>query len=288
VADLASRQHGRVAHWQLLALGLSPSAIHRGARGGWLHREHHGVYAVGHRAADFLGRWMSGVLACGPDAVLSHRNAAALHDLRPMSSSVVDVTALGRRSPRGVKVHRVRRLHPDDCTVVKRIPVTGVARTALDCAEILSLRQTIRLLEQAERLGVFDLNAIEAVLARNPGRHGMRALKRAIAELSGEPAHANSDWERGFLDFCEDHNLPKPELNATVEGYVVDALWRGAKLIVELDSWSHHRSRSAFEEDRHRDAVLQIAGYVVPRITWRRFEREPVEVAALIRRRVSA
>ena len=73
-----------------------------------------------------------------------------------------------------------------------------------------------------------------------------------------------------------------------VEGYEVDALWSDAKLIVELDSWDHHRSRRAFEEDRRRDAALQLAGYVVLRITWRRFEQEPEEVAGSIRRRVAA
>ncbi|MEA2468388.1 MAG: hypothetical protein QOJ57_2514 [Thermoleophilaceae bacterium] len=52
-----------------------------------------------------------------------------------------------------------------------------------------------------------------------------------------------------------------------VEGFLVDALWRDKRLIVELDSWVHHRSRRAFEEDRRRDGELQLKGYVVPRLT---------------------
>jgi hypothetical protein len=194
----------------------------------------------------------------------------------------------GRAGPAGIRAHRVRHLHPDDCTVHDGIPITSVARTGLDLAEVLPLRQTIRVLEQSERLGLFDLNAIERLLARSHGRHGVKPLTRALAELGVEPPRVNSDWERDLLDFCDDFNIPRPELNVIVEGYLVDALWREAKVIVELDSWSYHRSRRAFEDDRERDCVLQLAEYIVLRITRRRFESEPTAVADQIRRRVGA
>src|SRR5436309_2472691 len=38
---------------------------------------------------------------------------------------------------------------------------------------------------------------------------------------------------------------------------------RDRKLIVELDSRAHHMTTRAFEEDRERDEVLQLAGYRV-------------------------
>jgi hypothetical protein len=268
VAALARRQHGVAEHGQLIRLGLSPSAIGRWVADGRLHRVHRGVYSVGHRLLTAHGRWMAGVLACGRSAVLSHQCAAALWDLLRSSSPKVHVTSSGRGSPRGLNVHRVRRLHPEDCTVVDGIPVTTVARTILDLAEALTPRQLIRVLEQAERLGVFDLIAIERVLARNPGRHGTKPLRAAIVAVHGEPPpFVNSEWERDFLDFCEDHDIPKPELNVIVEGFLVDAFWRDRNLIVELDSWRHHRSRRAFEEDRLKSAKLQLAGYLVPQIT---------------------
>jgi hypothetical protein len=180
----------------------------------------------------------------------------------------------------------VRSLHPEDFAVIDGIPVTSVARTSLDLAEVLPLRQVIRVLEQAERIGVFDLKAMHALLARSHGRRGLKPLKLALAEVNGEPPRTNSDWERDLLDFCDDYDIPRPELNVLVEGYVVDAFWRDRKLIAELDSWSHHRSRRAFEEDRRRDAILELAGYVVRRITWRMLEEDPEEVARLLKRRV--
>jgi very-short-patch-repair endonuclease len=53
--------------------------------------------------------------------------------------------------------------------------------------------------------------------------------------------------------------------------------------VVELDGRQYHHTRVAFERDRIRDAALQVAGYRVLRITWKRLHREPQVVAATIR-----
>jgi hypothetical protein len=267
IGDLADQQHGRVTHRQLREIGMSASAIHRWVGNGHLRPEHRGVYAVGHRATGYLGRWMSGVLACGPGAVLSHHNAAAHLNLRKMSSAAIHVTTPRRPRIEGVVAHRVRSLHPDDCAIVESIPVTSVARTHLDMAETLALRQMIRVIEQAERIGVFDLNAIHAVMARSHGRHGVKPLQRALAAIQGEPPRTNSEWERDFLDFCVDFYIPRPEMNVIVEGHEVDAFWREEKVIVELDSYEFHRARSAFHADRAKLCALQLAGYRVLPIT---------------------
>lgn len=233
---------------------------------------------------------MAAVLAAGSGALLSHRSAAAAWDLRRSSSGLVEVTApnRGQHHLDGVVVHQTRGFHAEDTAQMDGIPVTSPARTLLDTAEMVPPREAVRMLEQAERLGLFDPGAIERLVERSRGRRGLKPLAAAMAEIEGEPPRVNSDWERDLLDFSDDHDLPRPDLNVIVEGYEVDALWREWKLIVELDSWGHHRSRRAFEEDRWRDAALQLADYIVLRITWRRFEEQPAEVARLIRRRVAA
>ena len=75
-----------MAHWQLIALGFGRAAIQHRLRSGKLHRVAFGVYAVGHAALTWHGRCMASVLSYGPRAVLSHRPAVALHELRPSSS----------------------------------------------------------------------------------------------------------------------------------------------------------------------------------------------------------
>src|SRR5690242_16406012 len=91
-AELAESQHGVVALWQLIELGLTRQAVHRWVKAGWLHWLYRGVYAVGHRRLSPHGWIMAGVLAHGPEAVASHRTAAWLWDLLPDRGSAVWVT----------------------------------------------------------------------------------------------------------------------------------------------------------------------------------------------------
>ena len=86
-----------------------------------------------------------------------------------------------------------------------------------------------------------------------------------------------------MLSLCKRHQLPKPEVNARVGPFLVDFLWRAERLVVEADSFEHHRERAAFEADRARDARLKLMDFTVVRFTWRRMRDEPDEVAATIR-----
>ena len=47
-------------------------------RKGWLHRVHHGVYAVGYPPQTLDAHFMAAVLAGGDDASLSHWSSCAL------------------------------------------------------------------------------------------------------------------------------------------------------------------------------------------------------------------
>ena len=79
------------------------------------------------------------------------------------------------------------------------------------------------------------------------------------------------------------HRLPQPEVNVRIDRYEVDFLWRDQCLIVEVDGWESHQTRSAFEEDRARDARLKTLGYEVLRFTWRQVENEARSVAGTVR-----
>jgi very-short-patch-repair endonuclease len=74
--------------------------------------------------------------------------------------------------------------------------------------------------------------------------------------------------------------LPAPAVNLTVAGHEVDFFWRVERLVVEVDGFAFHRTRSSFEEDRLRDAELLAAGFSVQRVTWRQLVREPEAVVA--------
>jgi very-short-patch-repair endonuclease len=214
---------------------------------------------------------MAGVLAYGPRAVASHHSAGWLWELRPPGTADVHVTVPGRarHAQDGIRLHCVRSLSCEDAAVREAVPVTTVSRTLLDLAEALGPRQLRRLVEDAERLRLFDRFAIDDLCERSRGRRGVRALRAVLADRI-EPAPTRSELERRFLELCRDADLPAPSVNAGVLGYEVDALWPERRVVVELDSYGFHRARSAFEQDRLRDAALQVAGYRVLRITDRR------------------
>jgi hypothetical protein len=277
IAELADRQHGVVAHRQLLEIGLTVPGIQHRLRAGRLHRRHRGVYSVGHRVLSWQGRSLAAVLACGPDALLSHRCAAALLGLLPYFGRRIDVSVPRRRRHRpGIVVHCCGC----DGTLVDAIPVTSVARTLLDIASVVRFDQLRRAIEEAERRDLFDLHALERVMT--PGRRGVRTLKTALRDCY-DPGFTRSGVERHFARLCRDTGLPLPAMNLWIGDQEVDAVWEDAKVAVQLDSWEFHRTRGAFEGDRKRDAVLQRAGYRVLRITDRRLETEPAEVVSVVR-----
>jgi very-short-patch-repair endonuclease len=268
-----------VSRRQLSELGYSRSSVARRVEKRRLLRIHRGVYAVGHQRLTARGRWMAAVLASGTGAVLSHLEAAALHDLRPIGSGRVDVTATSRHNLPGIRSHWTRTLDRDDCTKIDGVPVTTLARTYLDIAEVLNHRRLIEALEAGQRQNKLDVGALEAVIARNPGRRGITPLQAAVAELADDPPLLQSDLERAFRALSRAHGLPEPQYNVYVEGLLVDAVWPEHRLVVEVDGWNYHRTKRSFEEDRRRDRKLLRARWRVARFTGDDVNGDPDGVA---------
>jgi predicted transcriptional regulator of viral defense system len=286
LGDLAERQHGVVTLAQLRSLGLSGSAVWERAAGGRLRRVHRQVYAVGRGGLTEPGRWMAAVLAYGPDGVLSHRDAAALHGLRGDRRAGVDVTVPRRARGRlNVEVHVSRTLRPADVVVRERISCTSVARTLVDLGDVLSPRAVERAVEQAEILHSFDLKEVEKALARAGPRRGAGVLRAVLRELGG-PTATKRELEERFLAVCRGASLPQPAVNDWLDlggtELQVDFLWRAQRLIVETDGRATHATRQAFERDRRRDQQLTLAGYTVVRFTHRQLADESDRVAHTI------
>ena len=284
-AALAEGQHGVAEYRQLLRLGLSADAIKHRAHHGRLHRLHRGVYAVGRRTVPQEGHWLAAVFACGPDAVLSHRSAAALWGLLRDARATIDVTVcVARRAGSGdIAVHSTRRLHQDDRERRDNIPVTSIARTLLDIAAVVPPCRLARAIDEADRLRLFDLRAIDEVCCRSKGKRGVGSLKEAIRRYRPSAPVTRSGLERLFVEICDRADLPRPAMNLFVAGYEVDAAWLDRGLVVEVDSFEFHRTRAAFETDRRRDAALQREGLRVFRVTDRRLEEDPAGIAQDLR-----
>jgi very-short-patch-repair endonuclease len=261
IAATAARQHGVIAHHQLLAAGLSKSGIWDWVRQGRLHRIHRGVYAVGHPGLSIEGEWTAAVLACGDGTVLSHRSAAMLWRLlepKPAPAHVSIAKSNGRAKRNGIVIHRPPTLLPSQTTAELNTPVTKPARTLADLRRTGPKWEYRRALRQAE------------------------FLQLPIGELP-EADGSRSGLESDFRRFCRRRRLPEPEPNAKLGPFTVDFLWRAEKVVVETDSYRTHGGQVAFEEDRQRDIYLKARGYQVVRITDRQLETDPAGVAAALR-----
>ena len=213
---------------------------------------------------------MAAVLAAGTGAALSHRSAAHLHGLITRSPPFADVTTpRATKRMAGVTRHRTRQLGEHEVTRTSGIPVTTVARTIVDLAEVADRRTVERAAGRAEILYGVTPSPIN-------GRRGATRLTHA-------PDRSRSELERRFKRLCEQAGIAVGEHNAKVHGIEVDFLWRERRLVVELDGWRYHRSRAAFEDDRARDQALARAGFRVVRFTYRQVTERPEEVARTLR-----
>jgi Protein of unknown function (DUF559)/Transcriptional regulator, AbiEi antitoxin len=278
---LARRQWGVVSRRQLVVLGFTADRIATWLRTARLVRLHRGVYAVGHDQLRLEGRWLAAVMACGSGAVLSHRDAAQLWELRQSSSALIDVTVpsrAGRLRRRGIRVHRSGRLAAEEVTTRHGIPVTTVARTLLDLADVLDLQALRRVVTEAEYRNRFDLTAVNAVVEHNPGRRGAR-LMRAI---EGRQHRTRSPLEERFVAFVEKWRVEEPESGVWIGGYEVDFVWTRVDLVVELDGAAAHGTRAAFNADRLRDRRLWRAGFRTMRLTSDALDAEEEVLADLV------
>jgi predicted transcriptional regulator of viral defense system/very-short-patch-repair endonuclease len=288
VAELARRQHGVVSARQLGRLGVGRNRISRWTKRGRLHRLHRGVYAVGHRRLTDDGHLIAAVLAVGTGAALSHRSAAATWGLRQTLRRAVEVTtARSAESRPGIQVHRTVHLEAVDVTSIRGIPVTAIPRTLIDLAEVLPRLELERALDQLAVARSYDGEAIAHSLDRHAHRPGAARLRATLAAHDAGTTVTRSELEERFLALCRSARLPLPELNVRLalprgERATVDAIWRGRRLVVELDGRRTHLTPAAFERDRRRDAVLVAAGYRVVRFTWRQVTTDPEVVVALL------
>jgi hypothetical protein len=54
------------------------------------------------------------------------------------------------------------------------------------------------------------------VIARNPGRHGIKPLRRAAKKLRGPSPETRSGTERNFLELIRQAGLPEPSVSVIV------------------------------------------------------------------------
>lgn len=212
--------------------------------------------------------------------VASHGSAALLHGLpqlrtpeRPVLTRVRSDGA-ARSAPRraAALVASVPREH---LTRVHGVPVTSVARTAVDLARthddvdaVLAVDAALRVVPRSALLTVLDV------------QRGWPGAARAVRQVAFGDGRAESALESlGRLRMAE-LGLPAPELQVVVGGADgpvarVDYLWREHRTVGEADGRLKYADRDAVWAEKRREDRLRDAGYEVVRFTWDEALRRP-------------
>jgi very-short-patch-repair endonuclease len=270
--------------------GWSAGSIEKRIHSGRLHRLYAGVYSLMPRQLmRHQGWWMAAVLASGTEALLSHQTAAALWGIRGYSGGAIHVT-VPHKSTSTKRIRRHFSHVPDDERAMEEgIPVSSVHRTIFDLASMASVDEVVAMIKEAEYLNRWDRLSLLDLLERYPGKRGSRKIRFALQRLKEEPpGRKRSRLEERFAPFLRRHSLPLPRFNDWIllgpKRYQVDCHWPDLRLIVELDGWEGHSSRSAFQDDRSRDRALHAAGFSIVHLTWNQLDVKPEEVASDLRK----
>ena len=246
----------------LRELGLGDADLRRLVRRKSLHH-HHGHYIDGRVDGQLA------VIACAaaayPDSVVSHFSAARLSglrvwtDARRSSAPPVDATWL-TRPPTAMRNQRrpdvvVRRagLTTGDVSHHAGLSVTDVARTVVDLARELPLREAIVTVDHALSLGT-PVTELQAVVARQQHWPGIRNARAAI---DFGDARAESVLESlARLAFAAT-GLPAPVLQVQFfDGFGwmperVDFYWPEFRTVAEADGLAKYEADTP-EERRRR------------------------------------
>lgn len=288
IRELAEAQHGVFSVWQLLERGVGEDAVRSRREVGAIIPLFQGVYALGHERLTREGRWMAAALACGPGAVLSHFSAGHLWGLCGSYGPVEVLRRSGGATHKGIRLHQTRRLEPFEVTLEKGIPVASVERVLLDLAGRTDLKRLERIFVQAYKSDCLSWSRLNRVLGLRRGCKGVGRLRWIAAEVDPVALETRSVSEVDFLALCRGASIPTPSVNVLVAGHLVDFLWPAQRVVVETDSWSHHRDGPAFEKDRQANVDLIAAGYEVHRATYKMLERNPDPFLSNVRRALKA
>lgn len=287
VSALAERQHGLVTVAQTQAAGATDAVgHHRRANRRWVPIGDR-VLRVNGAPRTWQQRIMAATLDAGPNAVATRRTAAALWHLPGFAMREPEVLV-----PRGTD-HRpvlgtlseTRWLADHHVTVRQGVPVVTPARLMVELAATERAQRLERAVDNAIAASILTPEGLGSAVAElcHRGRRGSTLLKALTFDILPGYVPPASELEARFRDLVRAVGLADEmilQANVGGEDWIgrVDVLFPAARVIVELDSRRWHTSRMAAASDRNRTNRLEIAGWRVLQITWRRLMDDPIGV----------
>jgi len=287
VLSRAEEQHSVVSAEQMRKCGASRTWVARQVEDGIIRRVGPSAYRVAGVRKGFENRAMAAILSARAPALVSHRSAAYLHGFEKVGiPGRVDITVPRHRRPRsrtGIAVHESRAFDLAGATMRDGIPVTGVARTILDCSPIFDA--PIRLLDEALRRRMVTWDELwGCYLDHNVvGRREVVSYRKILLVRDGNTP-AGGDFARIMAGTLTGAGLPQPvfEYPVTVNGhlYYLDLAWPDHLVAVECNDAGSRDTPKAFRRDPMKRNRCEAIGWRYLEFTWWDLVDDTAEVVA--------
>jgi very-short-patch-repair endonuclease len=156
---------------------------------------------------------------------------------------------------------------PGETTTRGRIPVTTVERTLMDLASSLDAVELGALCDAAQRRGILHYNRLVTVVRGHAGagRRRLAPIHEVLADRVPGYDPAANDWERDMDRSWDRMGLPaavkQHRIRIGHRIFIIDRAIVDLKIAVEWNGFEHHGSRTAFDRDSDRRALLAAAGW---------------------------
>ena len=202
-------------------------------------------------------------------AIVTGVAASAIHGAEWVDVNVpIELIYEHTHPPAGV-VARKERIVDDEITWVDGIPVSTLARTALDLGRYQPRDRAVARLDALMRAAPFSSEEVLLLAKRYRGARGVKLLKDALPLVDGGAASPRETWLR--LIYI-DAGLPKPTTQIPIfdsDGTLlrtVDLGWEEFKVVSEYDGDQHRTDRPQYVKDLRVIPKIERLGFIVERV----------------------
>jgi very-short-patch-repair endonuclease len=228
---------------------------------------HPGVYMANDAERTLSLNTVAAWLWTSRRGVIAGRAAAALHGAKWIDASTpIELIAEHTRKRDGVIV-REERIGADEVTYIGELPVTTIARTALDLARHLPRDIAVMHLDAlTAATGVLPIDAL-ALAEKYPGLRGIRRARTALALMDSGSESPKETWLRLVLI---DGGFGRPRtqirLSDGVKEAFIDMGYDEPKVGFDYDGWHHSENRYQYVHDIGRAEFVEREGWLDIRV----------------------
>lgn len=289
----ARLQCGVVSRDQLRHHGVSPAYVSQQVAA---HRWRPvGSHVMVLHNTDLTRRQLMGAAVLDAPGVvaLGSHTALELAGFRAVGSEAVEIHLVVPRGDRvtpidGVRVHESRRLDPGWLQTAHGLPVTEVARSAIDAAAWQPWpRFACLMMAAVVQQRLCSATDLEEALGRVGRVRHKHYLRLAVADVAGG---SESLGEIDLLRLCRQHRLQVPRRQSSRRDRsgrtrYLDCEWLlpdGSVLVLEIDG-RHHMDARSWQDDLRRERTIALSGARVLRATAFEVRLEPSLIVADLR-----